>query len=214
MGDPKHLKKKYFTPLHPWNKANIESERKIVDEYSLRNKKEIFVANSFLKKYKDIAKKLIAVRTKQGEKEKEQVLAKLQHLGFLPAGAGLDQILSLELKDVLERRFQSIVYRKGLAHSMKQARQFIIHRHMKIGDQEVSMPSYLVPIAKENIITFKVNSSLANEEHPERANKVQQEEIKEELNAIKKEQRKKVDDENLDVEIPNIIIPEKNESES
>ncbi len=168
MGDPKKLKKKYETPAHPWNKNNIEVEAKIRKEYGLVKKKEIHIASSFLKKYKDIAKKLLAKKTLQGEKEKEQVLAKLQRYGLLPAGANIDQVLGLEMKDLLERRIQSIVCRKGLARSMKQARQFIIHRHIRVGQKEVSRPSYLVPLSEESFITFKENSTLASAEHPER----------------------------------------------
>lgn len=169
MGDPKKLRKKYSTPRHPWMKANIEVEKKVTKEYGLVKKKEIQIASSFLTKYKDIAKKLIATRVKpQAQKEKSQVLAKLQRLGLLPAGAELDQILGLELKDVLERRLQSIVFRKGLARSMKQSRQHIVHRHVRVSGQEISSPSYLVSLEEEGTISFKENSSLADLEHPER----------------------------------------------
>lgn len=169
MGDPKQLRKKYNTPRHPWVRANIESERVVLKDYGLVKKKEIHIANSFIKKYRDIAKRLIATRTlPQAQKEKEQILGKLQELGLLPAGAELEQILGLELKDVLSRRLQSVVYRKGLARSMNQARQFITHRHLMIGDQEISSPSYLVSVIEEGAVTFKQKSALADAEHPER----------------------------------------------
>ena len=169
MGDPKQLRKKYNTPRHPWVRANIESERVVLKDYGLVKKKEIHIANSFIKKYRDIAKRLIATRTlPQAQKEKEQILGKLQELGLLPAGAELEQILGLELKDVLSRRLQSVVYRKGLARSMNQARQFITHRHLMIGDQEISSPSYLVSVIEEGAVTFKQKSALADTEHPER----------------------------------------------
>src|SRR3989338_3616136 len=169
MGDPKQFRKKYNTPRHPWVRANIESEKIVTRDYGLVKKKEIHIANSFIKKYRDIAKRLIATRTiPQAQKEKEQILNKLQELGLLPAGAELEQILGLELKDVLSRRLQSVVYRKGLARSMNQARQFITHRHIIIGDQEISSPSYLVSVAEEGAVTFKQKSALADAEHPER----------------------------------------------
>lgn len=169
MGDPKQLRKKYNTPRHPWMKASIESEKVVLKEYGLVKKKEIHIASSFLSKYKDIAKKLIATRTNpQAQKEKAQVLTKLQQLGFLPAGAELDQILGLELKDVLERRLQSILFRKGLARSMKQARQFIVHRQVVVGEQEISAPSYLVSLKEEGTVNFKEKSPFADPEHPER----------------------------------------------
>ena len=169
MGDPKQFRKKYNTPRHPWIRATIESERVVLKDYGLVKKKEIHIANSFIKKYRDIAKRLIAISTiPQAQKEKEQILNKLQDLGLLPSGAELEQILGLELKDVLSRRLQSVVYRKGLARSMNQARQFITHRHIIIGDQEISSPSYLVSVAEEGAVTFKQKSALADAEHPER----------------------------------------------
>ena len=169
MGDPKQLRKKYNTPRHPWIRASIESEKIVTKDYGLVKKKEIHIANSFIKKYRDIAKRLIATRTiPQAQKEKGQILGKLQDLGLLPAGAELEQILGLELKDVLSRRLQSVVYRKGLARSMKQARQFITHRHVMVNDQEISSPSYLVTLAEEGAVAFKQRSALADAEHPER----------------------------------------------
>src|SRR3989338_10984296 len=169
MGDPKQLRKKYNTPRHPWIRATIESERIVTKDYGLVKKKEIHIANSFIKKYRDIAKRLIATRTlAQAQKEKEQILGKLQDLGLLATGAELEQILGLELKDVLSRRLQSVVYRKGMARSMNQARQFITHRHVMVGDQEISSPSYLVSVAEEGAVTFKQKSALADAEHPER----------------------------------------------
>ncbi|MEK6939526.1 MAG: 30S ribosomal protein S4 [Nanoarchaeota archaeon] len=169
MGDPKQLRKKYNTPRHPWIRANIESEKVVTKEYGLVKKKEIHIANSFIKKYRDIAKRLIATRAlPQAQKEKEQILGKLQDLGLLSAGAELEQILGLELKDVLSRRLQSVVYKKGLARSISQARQFITHRHVMVGDQEISSPSYLVSLAEEGTVAFKQKSALADAEHPER----------------------------------------------
>ena len=169
MGDPKQLRKKYNTPRHPWIRATIESERIVTKDYGLVKKKEIHIANSFIKKYRDIAKRLIATRTlAQAQKEKEQILGKLQDLGLLSSGAELEQILGLELKDVLSRRLQSIVYRKGLARSMKQSRQFITHRHVMVCEQEISSPSYLVSLTEESTVTFKQKSALSDAEHPER----------------------------------------------
>lgn len=168
MGDPKKSKKRYFTPAHPWNKTAIEEEGKLKKEYGLKNKKEIYIASSFLKKYKDIAKRLIADKTAQGEKEKLQMLEKLQKIGLLPTGAKLDHVLSLQLKDILERRLQSIVCKKGYAKTMNQARQFIVHRHIAVGDKEITSPAYILPVVEEGKMTFRNTSTLSAEDHPER----------------------------------------------
>ncbi len=168
MGDPKKLKKKYSTPNHPWIRSAIESEKLLVQEFGLGKKKEILIASSFLRKYKKIAKGLIATKTQQAAKEKEQVLAKLKRLGILPSTGTLDQILTLEVKDVLNRRLQSVVYRKEFARTMKQARQFITHRHVRIGQKEVTSPSYLVGLDEEPFLMFREQSVLASVDHPER----------------------------------------------
>lgn len=168
MGDIKRFKNKYATPMHPWIASAIVEERKLMIEYGLKNKQDILVAASFLKKYKNIAKRLSARKTIQNEKEKLQVLQKLQNLGLLPVGAELHQILALGLTDILERRLQSVIFRQGLAKSMKQARQFIVHRHVSIADNEITGPSYFVTLEDESTIKFKEKSSLASEEHPER----------------------------------------------
>ncbi len=184
MGDPKQLRKKYNTPMHPWNKQTIEEEKILVKEYGLGKKKEIQIAQSFLKKYKDITKRLTASQTAQSEVEKKQILAKMQELGLLQAGAELDQILSLTIKNILERRIQSLVCRKGLAKTMKQARQFIIHRHITVNNQEITFPSYLMSLQEESSLGFKQQSKLSDEDHPERINVAK--EIKKEKEAITK----------------------------
>lgn len=183
MGDIKKLKKKYWTPMHPWSEQAIAEEKELTQKYGLVKKKEIYISSSFLKKYKNIAKKLIADKTAQGEKEKKQMMDKLQHLGLLPAGAVLDQVLGLQLKDVLERRLQSLVHRKGLARSMNQARQFIVHRHVLVGADEVTSPGFLVTLEDESNISFKPASALSREDHPERVSVAQ--EVHKEVEAIK-----------------------------
>tara|TARA_Y100000310_G_C20662913_1_gene805770 strand:- start:1395 stop:2111 length:717 start_codon:yes stop_codon:yes gene_type:complete len=188
MGDPKKLKKKYSGPRHPWTKSVLDVERVIKKEYGLSNKRELFKADSFLKKYKDLAKKLIASTTEQSQKEEKQVLDKMQRLGLLSMGSKLDDVLGLELKDALERRLQSIVFRKGLARSMKQARQFITHRHITINDKEITAPSYIVSLEEENHLNFKSKSTLADEGHPERVDPAEQ--IRKEAEAIKAKEAK------------------------
>lgn len=168
MGSSKRFRKKYSTPRHPWIAANIEMEREITKEYGLGNKKEIWKMGSILKKYKDLVKKLIAVKTEQGEKERKQMITKLQKWGLVGAEAGLDNVLSLELKDIMERRLQSLVFRKGLARSMRQARQFIVHKHVMVGDKKITFPTYIVSREEEGQIKFDKHSSLSEEEHPER----------------------------------------------
>lgn len=192
MGDPKKLKKAYSPSAHPWIRAEIEEKKTLCQEYGLRNRKELLIASSFLKKYKDIAKRLIADKTAQGEIEKKQMQEKLQKLGLITATASLDDILGLQLKNLLDRRLQSLVFRKSLARTMSQARQFIVHRHILVGDKEITSPSCLITVEDENKIIFKPHSSLASNDHPERMSPDLIQKIKEEVAKIKpvKEQNK------------------------
>lgn len=175
MGDPKQFRKKYLTPAHPWSRIAIDEERQLVQQYGLKKKKEIYIANSFLKKYKDLAKKLIAAKTAQGRKEQQQMMSRLQRLGLLSASAKLDGVLSLQLKDVLERRLQSQVVRKGLVRTMNQARQLITHRHIVVGEVEITSPSYLISLEEEGKLLFKMHSPFADENHPERTILIEEE---------------------------------------
>jgi small subunit ribosomal protein S4 len=150
----KRFRKKYKKPRKPWDKALLEEERKIMVEFGLRRKKELWRAREELRKYRRLARDLNARR----DKEKEKVLIqKLYRLGLLPsASATLDDVLSLTVKDLLNRRLQTIVYKKGLANTIKQARQFIVHGHVRINGRKIVYPSYLVSRDEEDKITCEV----------------------------------------------------------
>ncbi|MCK5283173.1 MAG: 30S ribosomal protein S4 [Nanoarchaeota archaeon] len=168
MGDPRKIRKSYSTPSHPWQKTRIEEESVLTKKYALKNKKEIWKMSSILKDFKNQAKKLGSVVSKQGEKEKELLLKRLISTSLLKEGDKTDSILILKIESIMERRLQAIVYNKGMARSMKQARQFITHRHIKVNNKVISSPSYLVSISEEDKIKFKDKSSLADPENPER----------------------------------------------
>lgn len=169
MGNPRQLRKKYQGPGHPWQKQRIEEEKALVRDYGLKNKQEVYRANSRVKTYMDTAKRLIAATGAQADKEREQLLSRLVRLGVFPEGSGLDNVLSLTTQDILERRLQTLLCRKGYARTMKQARQFITHCHVMVGDNVVTAPGYIVLKEEEPSITFHPRSVLASEEHPERA---------------------------------------------
>lgn len=160
MGDPKKQRKKYSTPGHPWNKERIEAEKKVIRGYGIRRKNEIWKMNSILKDIQRQAKTIIGSRTSQSEIEKERLLAKIYKLGFLPKNSGIGEVLNLQLKDVLERRLQTLIVRKKLANTMLQARQFIVHYHISVNGKKISSPSYIVPISDEPQIGYAEDSGL------------------------------------------------------
>jgi small subunit ribosomal protein S4 len=104
--------------------------------------------------------------TQQREVLEKQLLARLNRLGILPETAVLDNVLDMSLEDILERRLQTLVFRKGMAKSIHQARQLITHGHVAISDRRALSPSYLVLRDEEANLTFAPTSPAANPEHP------------------------------------------------
>ena len=188
MGDPKKQKKKYRKPLMVWNEERIARDKDIVKDFGLKNKREIWKVESTLKSIHDQSKKLIAQSTSQSKKESEQLIKKLSSLNLVGEDAKLDNVLSLTIQDLLNRRLQTVVFKKGLSRTINQARQFITHNHISIGNQTINVPSYLVPLKEEPIVNFNESSTLASVEHPERF-KEEQQEVKEE--PAKKEKKAK-----------------------
>ena len=168
MGDPRKPRKKYETPRHPWQSSRIEAEKILSKDYGLKNKKEIWKARALLRKFTNQAKKLSNIKTLHYQREKEQLLVKLSKLNLVKENAELEEVLGLTVNNILDRRLQTIVFKKGLAKTADQARQFITHGHIKVKDQRVDIPSYLVKLEEESFIDFVKNSNLSNLEHPER----------------------------------------------
>jgi small subunit ribosomal protein S4 len=169
MGDPKFSRKKYETPTHPWEAGRIEREREVILKYGLKNKKEVWKAETFLRRIRGQARRLFAREgEKQAEKEKDELLKRLAKLGVLPVEAKIDDVLALTLEDVLGRRLQTLVYLHGLANTPKHARQLIIHGHIAINGRKFRVPSYIVRKGEEDMISYTPSSPLTDELHPMR----------------------------------------------
>ena len=149
MGDPKRQRKKFSKPSHPWQKERILAEKEILKKYGLRRKYEIWKMDSILKKFLNRAKIIIAERTLQSDLEKNQLLNRLHSLGLLKKDARLEDVLNLTLKDILERRLQTLVHKKQLARTVLQARQFITHENVIVSGRKITSPSYLVLVEEE-----------------------------------------------------------------
>ena len=166
MGDPRRIKKKWSKPLHPWQEARMAVETELLIAYGLQRKKEIWKMNAKLKKYFEQAKGLIG-SVKATDADKVAFVSKLIGLGLLKEGSKLDDALNIGLKDLMERRLQTIVARKNLAKSMSQARQFIVHEHVAVGDRKITIPSYMVSIPEESLVKYADDSHFRKEGHAE-----------------------------------------------
>jgi small subunit ribosomal protein S4 len=166
MGDPKKQRRKYETPRFPWRTDILQSELKLQGQYGLRNKRELWRHKTEISRFREIARSLLGMPTEQRERMEKQLLQRLNRLGILSETAVLDDVLDLTIEDILERRLQSIVFSKGLAKSVFQARQLITHGHVAIDGKRVPTPSYLVLKDEETKIAYAPTSNLSNASHP------------------------------------------------
>ena len=196
MGSPRKQRKKFSKPAHPWQKERILEEKELLKGYGLNRKYEIWKMGSILKNFTRQAKNLITTENPQVEIEKNQLLTKLSSLGLTDKDAKIEDVLSLTLKDIMERRLQTLVYRKNMASSINQARQFIVHEHVSLGDKTITAPSYLVPLEEEGIIQFSQGSAFVNASHPIRTSvKKEEKQKKSEGKVEEKAEDKKVEKE-------------------
>ena len=166
MGDPKKQRKKFETPRFRWRKDILQEELKLIGQYGLRNKHELWRHKTALSKARGIARSLIGKTPEERTKMENELLARLKKLGVLAETAVLDNVLDLAIEDLLERRLQTIVFRKGLARTIFQSRQLITHGHINIGNRRVTVPSYTVSKEEEEQVMYSPQSELAKEAHP------------------------------------------------
>ncbi len=191
MGDIKRQRKKYSGPSKPYEKERIEEEKKLMREYGFKNKRELWKMESLLKEFKERAKKFVR-DTPENIRLRQELIKKLYSLKLVEADAKIDDVLGLTLRELLERRLQTIVYKKGLAMSVKQARQFITHGFIMVGDKKITSPSYIVKRDEEELVRIDPSSKLANPDHPEMIkilgrNKITKEEPEEKVEVVNKE---------------------------
>ena len=141
----KRKHKKYSRPKRPFDKNRIVEEEKIKKEFGLKNKKEIWRSESRIKLMRTLAKNLISARPE----EQKKLFEKLGNLGF-KAGS-VAEILSLDKKDYLRRRLQTVVVVKKLARTLKEARQFITHRKVLIDGKSICLVCKC-HVCRENVI--------------------------------------------------------------
>jgi small subunit ribosomal protein S4 len=169
MGDPKFLRRLYDRPKHPWEGPRMEEERKLLDRYGLKNKRELWKAESVLRGFRRQARELqplLRAGAPQARRETDQLLGRLTRLGILSVGTPtLDDVLALSTEDVLRRRLEWVVFSKGLAPTPFSARQWIVHGHLSVGDHRLTRPGYLLPYADEARLDYCPTSPYANDGH-------------------------------------------------
>ncbi len=171
MGDPKFPVRKYDRPAHPWEGERIKRESNLVFKYGLKNKKELWRAQSFLRELRRQSRLLQAKNRTgdpQAERETTALIAKCRRLGLINENADLNDILLINIEGVLSRRFQTVTFKKGLAKSIGQARQLIVHGHMSMGSRQLTVPGYIVREGEDSAIAYTAKSPLSSDLHPMR----------------------------------------------
>ena len=171
MGDPKKPRKKYNTPRHPWKADQLSAELFLVGTYGLRNKRELWRTQTLLSKIRKRARTLLATKIEDPNstkmlKEEEYFLSYLKRQGLIDSTAAIDDVLNLTIEEPLERRLQTVVWRKGIATTAHQARQMITHRHIVSGNTIITIPGYMVKANEDEKIVIRPGSTFPKQPAP------------------------------------------------
>ena len=105
------------------------------------------------------------LREKQKAKRYYGVLEK-QFKNYYDIADNQEGIAGENLLRLLERRFDNVVYRMGLASSHKEARQLVLHGHFTLNGKNANIPSILVKpgdvIAVQDTDSVKIKELIEN----------------------------------------------------
>lgn len=153
MGSPKRNRKKYEKPKDRWNLERIKSDQSLISEYGLKSSKELWKVQTEISRIRRNVREQLAGGT-QYQNIKEKLIARLTRYGIANPNTTLDDLLDLNERVMLDRRLQTIVFKKGLARSIRQARQLTVHGFIAINGKRVNRPGYLVDVEDEKHLGY------------------------------------------------------------
>eukprot|EP01028_Stygiella_incarcerata_P001338 TRINITY_DN1225_c0_g1_i2.p1 TRINITY_DN1225_c0_g1~~TRINITY_DN1225_c0_g1_i2.p1 ORF type:complete len:194 (-),score=47.80 TRINITY_DN1225_c0_g1_i2:144-725(-) len=145
------------TPGRPFEKERIDRELKLCGQFGLRCKREVWRPAYTLAKLRKAARELLTLDPKDPRRvfEGGALLRRMTRVGVLDESKqALDYVLGLKVEDLLERRLQTVVLKRGLAKSIHHARVLIRHGHIAVGRQVVNVPSFVVRKDSEQHVDF------------------------------------------------------------
>merc|ERR1712046_286157 len=148
-------------PRRPFEKERLDTELKLIGTYGLKNKSEIWRVRLALAKIRATARVLLTKDEKDPSHifEGQALLRRMTRYGILDEDKlRMDYVLDLKIENFLDRRLQTLVFKRGLAKSIHHARVLIRQRHLRVGRQIVNVPSFMVRVESQPHIEFALNS--------------------------------------------------------
>merc|ERR1712147_208981 len=141
--------------------GRLDGELKILGQFGLKNKREIWRVRLALAKIRATARVLLTKDEKDPQRifEGQALMRRMIRYGILDEDKQrLDYVLELKVENVMERRLQTLVFKRGLAKSIHHARVLIRQKHIRVGRQIVNVPSFMVRVESQPHIEFALSS--------------------------------------------------------
>merc|ERR1712182_90176 len=148
-------------PRRSYDKERLDAELKLIGTYGLKNKREIWRIGLVLSKVRAVARQLLTLEERDPQRvfQGQALMRRMIRYGILDEDMQrLDYVLALKIEDFMERRLQTLVFKRGLAKSIHHARVLIRQKHIRVGRQIVDIPSFMVRVESQPHIDFALSS--------------------------------------------------------
>merc|ERR1711871_78110 len=148
-------------PRRSYDKERLDAELKLIGTYGLKNKREIWRIGLVLSKVRAVARQLLTLEERDPQRvfQGQALMRRMIRYGILDEDKQrLDYVLALKIEDFMERRLQTLVFKRGLAKSIHHARVLIRQKHIRVGRQIVDIPSFMVRVESQPHIDFALSS--------------------------------------------------------